>query len=59
MFFLIPEIGIIFNSGVCLLCIIFTWAGEFIVLVAAIIFSTGTYYDMIPIFVGVLFIFWI
>ena len=27
------------------------------VLVAAIIFGTGTYYDMIPIFVGVLSIF--
>ena len=47
----------IFDSGVWLLCIILTLIGHFIVLVAANIFSTGTYYDMIPIFVGVLFIF--
>ena len=40
-----------------MLCIILTWIGDFIVLVVAIIFGTGTYYDMIPIFVGVLFIF--
>ena len=51
-----PEIDVIFDSGVWLLCIILTWAGYFIVLVSAIIFGTGTYYDMIPNFVGALFI---
>ena len=51
-----PEIDIIFDIGVWLFCIILTWAEYFIVLVAAIIFGICTYYDMIPIFVGVLFI---
>ena len=45
----------ILDSGVWLLYIILSWAGYFIVLVSAIIFGTGTYYDMIPNFVGVLF----
>ena len=51
-----PEIDVVFDSGVWLLCIVFTWAGYFIILVSTIIFGTDTYYGMIPNFVGVLFI---
>ena len=51
-----PEIDVILDSRVWLLYIILTWAGYFIVLVSAIISDTGTYYDMIPNVVGVIFL---
>lgn len=55
MFFLSPEVCIIFNSRVDVLYIIFTLAGDIIIFCAAIVFSTD--YGMIPILVGVLLIF--